>query len=65
MSRFVSMHFRLKLDIKANFSVQNGEWVFISAFFLLSPHLTTKDLSLFICYYITISDYVMHFLNDT
>ena len=38
------MHFRFKLDINANFTYQNGEWVFISAFFLLSPHLTPNDL---------------------
>ena len=47
MPLFVSMHFRYKLDINANFTMQNGEWVFISAFFLLLPHLTPKDLSLF------------------
>ena len=26
--------------------MQNGQWVFISAFFQLSPYLTPKDLSI-------------------
>ena len=59
---FVSMHFRFKLDINANFKMQYGEWMFIS---LLSTHLTPKDFSLFICCYITPSDYATHFLNNT
>ena len=49
MSLFVSMRFRFELDINANFTMQNGEWVFISESFLLSPYLTPKDLNLFIC----------------
>ena len=59
------MHFRFKQDKNANFTYQNGEWVFISAFFLLSSHLTPNNLSPFICYYITLSGYVFHFLNDS
>ena len=62
MTLFVSMHFKFKLDKNVNFAMQNSEWVFVSAFFLLLPHLTPKDLSLFIY---TLSDYVKHFLNDT
>ena len=57
MSLFVSMHFILDLN-KLDINV----WVFISAFFLLSPHLAPKDLSLFTY---MLSDYAMHFLNDT
>ena len=56
MPLFVNMYFRLKLDVNVNFTMQNDEWVFISAFFQLSPHLTPKDLSLFICSYITLSE---------
>ena len=41
--------FRVKLDINANFAMQNDDWVFICAIFQLSPHLTPKDLSLIIC----------------
>ena len=63
MSLFVGMHFRFKLDINANFTMQNGE--LSVRFFLLSPHLTPKDLRLFICCYITLSDYAIHFLYDT
>ena len=65
MPLFASMHFKFKLDINANFTMQNGEWVLSSGFFLLSTDLTSKDLSLFICYYVTLSDYAAHFLNDT
>ena len=32
------------VDKNANFTMQNDEWVFISAFFLLSLHLTPKNL---------------------
>ena len=42
-----------------------SEWVFISPLFALSSHLTPKDLNLFICCYITLSDNAMHFLNNT
>ena len=31
----------------------------------VTPHLTPNDLNPFICYYITLSDYAFHFLNDT
>ena len=58
------MHFRFKLD-NANVTMQNGEWMFLSAFFWLSTYLTPKDFSLFIYYYTTISDYIAHFLNKT
>ena len=46
--------FRFKLDRIANFTIQNDECIFLSVFFLLSPPLTPKDLSLFIsqCYLI-------------
>ena len=54
MSLFVSMHFRFKLDVNANFTMQYGKRVFDSETFLLSPPLTPKDLSLLICYYITL-----------
>ena len=43
MPLFVSMYFRFKLDINANSTMQNGEWVFISVFFLLSTYLTPKE----------------------
>ena len=33
MPQFVSLYFRFKLDINANFTMQNGEWMFIRAFF--------------------------------
>ena len=55
------MHFRFKLDVNTNFTMQNGEWVLISVFFL-SPHLVPKDLSLLKCYYITLSDYAIYFV---
>ena len=66
MPLFVSMHFRFKLDIDGNFTMQNGEWVFIKAFFQLSRSLVlTQRLSLFIYYYIMLSDCATHFLKDT
>ena len=43
MPLFVSMYFRFKLDINANSTMQNWEWVFISVFFLLSTYLTPKE----------------------
>ena len=46
------MHFRFKTDINTNFTMQNIDWLFIGAFFLLSTHLVPKDLPLFICYLI-------------
>ena len=42
-----------KLDINANFTKQNGEWVFISVFFLLSTHLTPKERYVFLLFVIT------------
>ena len=33
MPQFVSLYFRFKLDINANLTMQNGEWMFIRAFF--------------------------------
>ena len=53
---FVSMHFRFKLDINANFPMQNDDWVFICAIFQLSSHLTPKDLSLIICSWRTLPE---------
>ena len=35
------------VDMNANFTMQNGEWVVISAFFLLLPHLIHKDKTAF------------------
>ena len=61
MSLFVSMHFRYKPDKNANLTMQICEWVFISAFFLLLPHLTPKDFTLFIS---MLCDYATHSLND-
>ena len=67
MSLFVSMYFRFKLDIKENFTKQNGEWVFISVFFsVINSFDTQREKSFsFICYYITLFDHDMHFLNNT
>ena len=48
--------FRVKLDINANFTMQNDDWVFICAIFQLSPHLTPKDLSLIICSWRTLPE---------
>ena len=42
MSLFVSMHFRFKGDINANFTMQNGERVFISAFFFITSFDTER-----------------------
>ena len=42
MPLFVSMHFRFKLDINANFTAQHGEWVFIIVLFLLFLFNTQK-----------------------
>ena len=64
MPLFVSMHFRFKM-YNREFYNANGEWVFISAVFVLSTHLTPKVLSLFISYYITPPEYAAHFLNNT
>ena len=47
---------RFKLDINVNFTRQNSDLVLISAFLLLSPILTPKYVSLFICYNITLTD---------
>ena len=59
------IHFQFKLDINANFTYQNGEWVLISPFLLLSTHLTPNNLSLIISYYIMLTDYTFHFFNDS
>ena len=56
MSLFVSMHFKFKLDLNANFTIQNDDWVFISVFFQLSSRLTPEDLRLFVCSYVTLSE---------
>ena len=56
MPLLVNMHFRFKLDIDVNFTRQNSDLVLISAFLLLSPILTPKYVSLFICYNITLTD---------
>ena len=64
MSLFVSIHFQFKLDMNVNFTMQNGEWVFISEFFLLLPASfdTQRFKSLFIYTNLIMSHL---FLNDT
>ena len=52
MPLLVSMHFRFILDINVNFTMQNCEPLRCLS---VTP-LTPKDLSLFISYYITLTD---------
>ena len=64
MSLFVSIHFQSKLDMNVNFTMQNGEWVFISAFFLLLP--ASFDTQRFKSLFIYTNLIMPHlFLNDT